>query len=222
MKKIKGFLQSLNLNFKKEVCLYLSINLIFIGLAVTIYVLTNNLFFLSIIILIDVFCNVALIIRYSFIKDKILKSHEDEFIYFIQYLEIFLSNGYNVYSSFIAIKSFMSYWMQDRIDELTLAIDQDKTIAPYIAFSKNFKTPIVSNVMMNIFQMVNQGEDVKKLEQFDLLFIRFFENHQELETIKTKKSMDNLSIFPLIGAGIITIMLIVGVVIIMEDMINVL
>ena len=105
---------------------------------------------------------------------------------------------------------------------MTLAIDQDKTIAPYINFSKNFKTPIVSNVMMNIFQMVNQGEDVKKLEQFDLLFIRFFENHQELETIKTKKSMDNLSIFPLIGAGIITIMLIVGVVIIMEDMINVL
>ncbi len=222
MKKINGFLQSLNLNFKKELCLYLFTNLIFIGLAIAIYILTNNLFFLSIIVLLDVFCNIALIMRYSFIKDKILKSHEDEFIYFIQYLEIFLSNGYNVYSSFIAIKSFMSYWMQDRIDELTLAIDQDKTIAPYINFSKNFKTPIVSNVMMNIFQMVNQGEDVKKLEQFDLLFIRFFENHQELETIKTKKSMDNLSIFPLIGAGIITIMLIVGVVIIMEDMINVL
>ena len=222
MKKINGFLQSLNLNFKKELCLYLFTNLIFIGLAIAIYILTNNLFFLSIIVLLDVFCNIALVMRYSFIKDKILKSHEDEFIYFIQYLEIFLSNGYNVYSSFIAIKSFMSYWMQDRIDELTLAIDQDKTIAPYINFSKNFKTPIVSNVMMNIFQMVNQGEDVKKLEQFDLLFIRFFENHQELETIKTKKSMDNLSIFPLIGAGIITIMLIVGVVIIMEDMINVL
>lgn len=222
MKKINGFLQSLNLNFKKELCLYLFTNLIFIGLAIAIYILTNNLFFLSIIVLLDVFCNIALIMRYSFIKDKILKSHEDEFIYFIQYLEIFLSNGYNVYSSFIAIKSFMSYWMQDRIDELTIAIDQDKTIAPYINFSKNFKTPIVSNVMMNIFQMVNQGEDVKKLEQFDLLFIRFFENHQELETIKTKKSMDNLSIFPLIGAGIITIMLIVGVVIIMEDMINVL
>ncbi len=222
MKKINGFLQSLNLNFKKELCLYLFTNLIFIGLAIAIYILTNNLFFLSIIVLLDVFCNIALIMRYSFIKDKILKSHEDEFIYFIQYLEIFLSNGYNVYSSFIAIKSFMSYWMQDRIDELTLAIDQDKTITPYINFSKNFKTPIVSNVMMNIFQMVNQGEDVKKLEQFDLLFIRFFENHQELETIKTKKSMDNLSIFPLIGAGIITIMLIVGVVIIMEDMINVL
>lgn len=222
MKKINGFLQSLNLNFKKELCLYLFTNLIFIGLAIAIYILTNNLFFLSIIVLLDVFCNIALIMRYSFMKDKILKSHEDEFIYFIQYLEIFLSNGYNVYSSFIAIKSFMSYWMQDRIDELTLAIDQDKTIAPYINFSKNFKTPIVSNVMMNIFQMVNQGEDVKKLEQFDLLFIRFFENHQELETIKTKKSMDNLSIFPLIGAGIITIMLIVGVVIIMEDMINVL
>ena len=222
MKKINGFLQSLNLNFKKELCLYLFTNLIFIGLAIAIYILTNNLFFLSIIVLLDVFCNIALIMRYSFIKDKILKSHEDEFIYFIQYLEIFLSNGYNVYSSFIAIKSFMSYWMQDRIDELTLAIDQDKTIAPYINFSKNFKTPIVSNVMMNIFQMVNQGEDVKKLEQFDLVFIRFFENHQELETIKTKKSMDNLSIFPLIGAGIITIMLIVGVVIIMEDMINVL
>lgn len=222
MKKINGFLQSLNLNFKKELCLYLFTNLIFIGLAIAIYILTNNLFFLSIIVLLDVFCNIALIMRYSFIKDKILKSHEDEFIYFIQYLEIFLSNGYNVYSSFIAIKSFMSYWMQDRIDELTLAIDQDKTITPYINFSKNFKTPIVSNVMMNIFQMVNQGEDVQKLEQFDLLFIRFFENHQELETIKTKKSMDNLSIFPLIGAGIITIMLIVGVVIIMEDMINVL
>ena len=222
MKKINGFLQILNLNFKKELCLYLFTNLIFIGLAIAIYILTNNLFFLSIIVLLDVFCNIALIMRYSFIKDKILKSHEDEFIYFIQYLEIFLSNGYNVYSSFIAIKSFMSYWMQDRIDELTLAIDQDKTIAPYINFSKNFKTPIVSNVMMNIFYMFNQGEDVKKLEQFDLLFIRFFENHQELETIKTKKSMDNLSIFPLIGAGIITIMLIVGVVIIMEDMINVL
>ena len=111
MKKINGFLQSLNLNFKKELCLYLFTNLIFIGLAIAIYILTNNLFFLSIIVLLDVFCNIALIMRYSFIKDKILKSHEDEFIYFIQYLEIFLSNGYNVYSSFIAIKSFMSYWM---------------------------------------------------------------------------------------------------------------
>ena len=112
--------------------------------------------------------------------------------------------------------------MQNRIDELINDIDKDKSINPYINFAKNFKAPVVTNVMMNIYQMVNEGEDEMRLQQFDLLFVKYFENYQEIRIDKRKKNLDNLSIYPLIGAGIITIILILGVVIIMEDMINVL
>ncbi len=222
MKRIKLYFESLNLSYKKELSLFLITNLCLISMAIVTFILLSSILFLAVFLVVDVIANIVLMMRYSVIKDKILKSHENEFIYFIQYIEIFLSNNYNVYSALEAVKSFTSNWMQERIDELINDIDNDKSITPFINFAKNFKTPIVTNVMINIYQMVEQGEDKSRLQQFDLLFVRFFENHQEIETLTLKKKMDNLSMYPLIGAGIITIMLIIGVVLIMEEMINVL
>lgn len=222
MKKIKNYLESLNLSFKKEILLFIICNLLCIAIVLVVSIISKNYLFFIVGILLTIGINISLIMRYSYIKSNIIKNHENEFVYFIQYLEIFLSNKYNVYSSFLAVKEYMSDWMQNRIDELINDIDKDKSINPYINFAKNFKAPVVSNVMMNIYQMVNEGEDEMRLQQFDLLFVKYFENYQEIRIDKRKKNLDNLSIYPLIGAGIITIILILGVVIIMEDMINVL
>ncbi len=222
MKKIKNYLESLNLSFKKEILLFIICNLLCIAIVLVVSIISKNYLFFIVGILLNIGINISLIMRYSYIKSNIIKNHESEFVYFIQYLEIFLSNKYNVYSSFLAVKEYMSDWMQNRIDELINDIDKDKSINPYINFAKNFKAPVVSNVMMNIYQMVNEGEDEMRLQQFDLLFVKYFENYQEIRIDKRKKNLDNLSIYPLIGAGIITIILILGVVIIMEDMINVL
>ena len=222
MKKFKSLLAYLDLDYKKEIR-----NIILITLALLIINIASFLFlkqmFLSLIFLIFSVVIIYLYIsRYSSLKTKLIKERKEELISIISYFEIFILNNYNVYNSIQSLLPYCSGWMSDKISSLLEKIDEDKSVVPFIEFSKEFDDPIIENLLISIYQMIEEGENTNGLTQFSFLFKEINKKHQEENLEKKISSLDSMNVFPLIGAGSITIILTIGVLSIVGDLINVL
>ena len=104
------------------------------------------------------------------------EEREDEFISLVSYFQVFINNGINVYQSFKSLINYSSTWMSEQISELIEEIDKDKTVQPFINFANKFVSPIVANVMVSIYQMVDQGDSREQLNQFTIFFLQKFYN----------------------------------------------
>lgn len=221
LNKFKNYVESLGFSYRKEILiLSISNSLCLIG-AVLLFIFTRQLFIslsaLLLIVLIDGF----MIYRYSTRKADILESHEDEFVTIISYFQIFISNNCNVYQSFQNILTYSSEWMQERIQLFLLNIDNDKTVKPFVDFAKNFQTPMAHNIMLSIYQMIDEGENGQHMMQFSIIFDQLSRSQHKARIDKKEKSLGGLSSFPLVGAGLITLLITFGIITIMGDMINV-
>ena len=152
----------------------------------------------------------------------ILMGRESEFISIIGYFQFFISNSYNVYQSFQALIAYASPWMEEQINTLILEIDNDKSVKPFVNFANKFTSKVTSNVMLSIYQMVDEGESSIQMLQFNALFQQLSKNHQKELIDSKERSMSSISSLPLIGAGAITVLLTMGIISLMGEMISVL
>ena len=166
--------------------------------------------------------NYLIFSSYGAKKRTILANRESEFITIISYFQFFISNSYNVYQTFQALLAYSSPWMSEQIQSLIYEIDNDKSVKPFINFANKFTSKVASNVMLSIYQMVDEGENSIHMLQFNALFQQLSKNHQkELIDYKDRK-MSSLSTLPLIAAGAITVLITFGIISMMGEMINVL
>ena len=76
--------------------------------------------------------------------------------------------------------------------------------------------------MLSIYQMIDEGETGAHMMQFSILFDQLSHSQHKARLDRKDKSLGGLSTFPLIGAGLITLLITFGIITIMGDMINVL
>ncbi|MGM9873341.1 MAG: hypothetical protein ACI31G_00245 [Bacilli bacterium] len=210
----------LNLNPKKEIAKIVLSNLIIICLSIVILYFFFNIGFLLLAIVSLLFINYYLFTSYNSLYQKQVRDHEEEFINIMKYFQIYISNGFNVYVSFELISNSCSSWMKNKIDILLKEIDEDKTIKPFYNFSKNFLTLTYENIILTIYQMVDQGSSEQYFNKFNILFDKLVKE-QEIQMIeKKKKSIDSLNNLPLFGAGFITIILTFGILSIIGELLN--
>ena len=219
--KFRKYIEGLGLSYKKEVLLISISNLLVILLIVGLFLYTRQLFISLSGALLFIVVNFVIYYRYSNRKINIINSHEEEFITIISYFQIFVSNHFNVYQCFQMILPYASEWMSEKISQFLYDIDNDKSVKPFVSFANNFKAAIAHNVMLSIYQMIDEGESTNHMIQFTVLFDQLSRSHQKSIIDKKEKTMSSLSTFPLIGAGAITLLLTFGVLTIMGDMINV-
>ena len=209
------------LNFKKEIVKIILINVIMILAIGAFYYFLRQMImtvFAGIFLLV---IDYVLLTNYGSKKRKILADREAEFIVIISYFEIFISNSNNVYQSFKMCLGYCSSWMKEKIENFIKEIDEDKTVQPFVHFANNFTSPIVGNVMLSIFQMVDQGERGDQMTQFTILFDELSKSHQKDLIEKKRNSLDSMNSYPLVGAGAITILVTFCIVALLGEMINV-
>ena len=139
----------------------------------------------------------------------------------ISYFEVYIQNKNNVYQSFNMLIPYCSDWMKDKIENFLKEIDEDKTVQPFINFAKNFKQLASHSLLLSIYQMVDQGENSTQLKQFNVIFDEMAKNRTKEMMEEKEKGLANMSVFPLIGAGIITIILTISILSILGDLMNV-
>ena len=219
--KFKNLVEEVGLSYKKEIIKILIINIVLIGGSVAIYFFLQSLIYAILLFAGTIILDYFLLTRYNDMKKSILKSHENELIAIISYFEVYIQNNNNVYQSFNQLIPYCSDWMKDRIETLLNEIDEDKSVQPYINFARNFQQLVTHSLMLSIYQMVDQGEGSAQLQEFSVIFDSLSKTRQKELNDQKEKELGGMSIFPLIGAGLITVILTVSILTIIGELIYV-
>lgn len=218
MKKSKKVNTTLAPSNKVKINLLLPIIVLIAG-AGAFMVLKNIL----IIVFAFLICALSIFLQYvksSKQKADIEKAHENEFVDIINYFEMFLANDFNIYQSFQEVLAYSSPWMRNKIETLLISIDEDKSVKPFISFAKNFKNGAIENVMISIYQMIDDGHNNVSLSQFNLMFDKFEENNRREIIYKKESDLQKLNVYPLVGAIITTLILTFSILSLVGEMTN--
>lgn len=221
VKKLIDNISYIGLSFKRELIIFISLNLLMVtgGILLIIFKMTN--FIILIYFIFIPLVDYLYLGRYKNLVDKIDDNHNNEFISLLSYFEIYISNKNNVYKSIEMLIPFSSDWMGERLSNLLKEIDLDKSVVPYVRFAKNFTYLVIENVMISIYQMVEDGEDEKSLAHFDFVFSSLYSSLSTSKILRHEKNMDALNAFPLFGAGLITVTLTLSIIALLGELTNV-
>ncbi len=222
LKRFDDLLLFISANKTKEIIKIAAVNVLIIAAVVFLTIFLKQVMIVFAGIIAIVIANYLIFNNYIEKKKAILDEREHEFIAIISYFQFFITNSYNVYQAFQSLIAYSSPWMEEQIQSLIIEIDNDKSVKPFINFANKFKNNVAGNVMMSIYQMVDEGENGLHMYQFNSLFQQLSKS-QQIELIDYKeRSMSAISSYPLIGAGAITVLLTFGIISVMGEMINVL
>ena len=218
---LKTSIEFIGLSYKKEITKILAIDFVLLVASVAGFFYMKNYLIIAAGLGLIGIIDYLFYYTYSSKKFLIIKDHSDEFVHIISYFRIFIQNKNNVYQSFNRVIQYSSDWMKENLQIMLTAIDSDKSIKPFTDFADKFDFPIARNVMISIYQMVEEGEVSEQLNQFTVLFEQMNKTLYEERKDRKTRSFDVISFFPTIGAGIITIALTFSMLTIVGDMVNV-
>ena len=217
----KKTIEFVGLSFKKEMIKIAIINFVFVTGAVALYIFIRNIIYSLFVVIFLAVVDYLLLTRYNDKKKAILKNRENELVAIITYFDVYIRNNSNVYQSFNQLLPYCSDWMKEKIEDLLREIDEDKTVQPFVNFANNFQSLSTHSLMLSIYQMIDQGESSEQLTHFNVIFDEVSRNRNKEMIEQKEKALSNMSIFPLAGAGLITIALTISILTILGDLINV-
>ena len=217
----KATIEFVGLSFKKEVIKLSVINAVLLIGAIVIYFFLRNIVYSLFIVIFLAVIDYFLLSRYSDKKKTILKNRENELVAIISYFDVYIRNNSNVYQSFNQLLPYCSDWMKEKIEDLLREIDEDKTVQPFVNFANNFKSLSSHSLMLSIYQMIDQGESSDQLTHFNIIFDEVSKNRNKEMVEQKEKALSNMSVFPLAGAGLITVALTISILTILGDLIDV-
>ena len=218
---LKETIDFVGLSYKKELLKIILINIALLMGAVLVYLLLDNLIYAIMLFIGLCLLDFFLLTRYNDKKQTILKNRENELVAIISYFEVYIQNNNNVYQSFAQLIPYCSDWMKEKIETMLSEIDQDKTVQPFINFANNFQQLSSHSLMLSIYQMIDQGENSEQLLQFNVIFDELSKNRNKEMVNQQDRALSNMSTFPLIGAGLITVTLTISILTILGDLLYV-
>jgi hypothetical protein len=166
------------------------------------------------------FTNYFLLGKASRDKAREQAAMEQEFIQIFSYFSIYVRNHVPVYHALEECEAYASLPMGDRLRRLLSAVDQDKSVRPFVAFADEFSSNEIRQVMLSVYQMVDQGGNEAYLRQFSLLFEQLSSNKQGEALKKQEEQLSTACMLPLLASGLTMILVTVGVVVAIGGLID--
>ena len=220
MKKLIARMRRLGLSPKKEFIIFGVVNLVLISLAIVGKMFLNNNVFLLIGPGIAVIFSILFLTRYETAINKINSNNLLEFSDLFSFFRIYIKNGYNVYNALKEISNFANDNLKELLEQLLNEIDCDKSVQPFINFAKNFDEIIIEELMISIYQMIDEGEQSNYLVQFEFIFDKFSENLIAKELKKKDSRLATLSSSALVGSCFLVVVIAIGIVGVVGDLTN--
>ena len=173
MKKLKEKINFLNKNYKTEITRLLIIDFLICVSFIFLIIYSKNLLILVYFFGILVVFNFFYLTRYQRIINKNNAYLINDFINTFSYFRIYISNNMNAYNAFKEVSKYSSPFIKTKLLVLLDEIDEDKSLKPYMNFAKNFNNKKVEEVMIAIYEMVNEGNSENYLNQFTSVFTSF-------------------------------------------------
>ena len=218
--KIKNQILKLGLNPKREVLILLVVNLLLIISGLVVFLILKQVIYAAICVAIAFLFDLVFLTRYSKQIDTKSVENLQEFATLFGYFRIFIHNGYSVYSALKEITPFANNDLKNHLQKLIDDIDKDKTVQPFIDFAHEFNEIIVEEMMISIYQLIDDGESSDYLIQFELIFDKFSDLLYQRYLRGKDSKLGTLGSAPLIGSCFLIIVLTIGIISVIGELIN--
>ena len=212
MKNLKARINNLGLNYNREILKVTLPSIFLLIVGVITFILLKNYIYFLICIGIAIGFIFMFFYRYHLYEKEKNEKEITEFIELFSYLRIYISNRENVYVAINEIKEFASNETKERIERLLEDIDTNKTIAPFMKFAKYYNNRIIGEVMISLYESIDEGSNSLYINQFIKVFEEFKNNRAIDSKAKRYKSFDIFSTLSLLGSGVLMIILVIGVI----------
>lgn len=220
LKRLKFRIESIGLTFKSQVTLFVILNVTLIGAGVGGFLYIRNVVVIAFFLILIVGADYVFLTRYKNIEKANEEALFREWIALVSLFKVYLRNNYNIYSSLKEIANFASPKLLDRLEKLIDRINEDKSVIPFIDFAKEFNSLQIEQLMISIYQMIDEGNDSLRLQQFEIHLNKLRDEMYQDEIELKEKSLNSMNVFPLIGSGLIIVMITFGVISVIGDMVN--
>ncbi len=218
--KFKKRLENIGLNYKKEIAIYVVVILLLITSSGLGYFFLRSLYILVASLGFALIFTFIYFSRYSSMEEKQKLDNINDFINVFTFFKTYIKNDYNIYSSLKEISTFSNQFTLEKLNILINEIDNDKTVEPFIRFARNYDLLIIEQLMISVFQMVDQGNNSSYINQFDILFSKLKDEQYQKDNGRKEKRLSSLTVFPMIGSGYLIIVISVGVVQMIGEMLS--
>ena len=210
----KRYIEQLQLDAKKEQRTILLLHISIVPIAMIMTMMGSWLYGVISILISIIVLNLFISNRYSIQLESRGQQRVDAFIEAFIIIKIFLNNQLNVYRSLEETTKYVKPLLREDMLRLLEDIDCDKTIDPFIRFARKFKPLVIEQLLVGLYQLDTEGGNVAQLEAFDYMFDQFRIQKSSDARRRYEDRLDSMNMYPLIGAGIITMNLLFGVIII--------
>ena len=212
MKKLKEKINFLNKNYKTEITRLLIIDFLICVSFIFLIIYSKNLLILIYFFGILVFFNFFYLTRYQRIINKNNANLINDFINTFSYFRIYISNNMNAYNAFKEVSKYSSPFIKTKLLVLLDEIDEDKSLKPYMNFAKNFNNKKVEEVMIAIYEMVNEGISENYLNQFTSVFTSFKARVEKTNQEKRFSKFNLINAMSMGGMMLIMILIMLSIV----------
>ena len=202
MSSFKRNVEYLGLDIRKEILFYALTSSVLLAMGVGLFVYRGLSWLLLFPILASLLYTYYFFSRYSAFKRKKLAGLCDEFVKLFTFFGIYVNDGFTIYNALGKLLDYGSEEMNGYLKALLSDIDEDKSVTPYVKFASHFEDLSIKEVMLSVYQMVDEGEGGVYIHQFQRLFNRLSDSRHQLEKDKRIERLDTLSFLPLCGSGI--------------------
>ena len=222
MASLRKNMEAVGCSFKKEILLYLLIAFLFLGAGAALWYFRGA----DVLLLVPtaglVVFSFFFFSRYSTIRKARLAQLNDEFVTLFTFFGIYINDGFNVYNALEAIQAYASSSFRAHLGQLLKEIEEDKSVRPYVNFAEKMESLQIKEVMISIYQMVDEGGGGAYIQQFRHLFGALSDQRHEEQREKRMSSLETLAILPLAGSAVAMVVLALSIVEIMGGIMSVL
>jgi len=219
-KKLKERVNNLHISFNKEIVRFVIITIVLVVGFVVATIISKIYPLLIIMMMVLIVFAYLYFSRYKTLEKKNKRDDLLEFVNLFTFFRIYLKNGYGVYSALKEISTFANPSLKENLIILINEIDNDKSITPFINFAHKFDELLIEEMMVSIYQMIDDGSSSNYLVQFELIFDKFSETlHKEQIELKDHR-LANLTATSLIGSAYLIVLITVGVITLIGEMLN--
>lgn len=212
MKNLKNKIEQLGYVYKNELLIFIIPSVIvFIG-SIILAIFLKNILMVGISLLFVMVYAFSFYFKYSKKQQDIDRNYIDAFINYFSFFRIYIANGESVYLALNKTLEFASDNIKPFIEGLLSEIDKDKTIQPFIRFAANFKMKLIEDIMISVYEMVENGNNINYINQFTTIFENFKLRINRGNSETRFNKFDTFINSSLIGSGLIMIILVYGII----------
>jgi hypothetical protein len=158
--------------------------------------------------------------QFRLAENKDAQEFQGEFVKIFAYFAIYIRDGLPVYNALEECLRYASSGLEEKMRKLLEGIDQDKSVAPYIAFSEDFHSMEIRQLMISIYRMVDEGGGESYIRQFNVLF-EALESNQKREALQREdSSLALMGMYPMADSALTMLLITIGIVQIIGGYVN--